>query len=149
MSTIESFTVDTHEISQLTADLIKGAPLAVLKVEPAVKKAAQNIKKAMIADANKSRHFKKIGRTVTYDIKTHEFFGDATVDAEIGYDKRVISDTPNKHGTFGSAASLAGIAIFGSSKPGGGTVRNPIEALNDEAPNLEAALGAIGDGILI
>jgi hypothetical protein len=138
VSTVETFTVDAHEISQLTADLIKAAPLAVLKVEPIVKKAAQNVKKAMQADANKSRHFKQIARTVTYDVNVGQFGGDASVDAEIGYDKSV-----------GSVAALAGIAIFGTSRPGGGTVRNPVEALNDEAPNLERALGAIGDGILI
>jgi len=138
MSTVESFAVDTHELSQLTADLIKAAPLAVLKVEPIVKKAAQNIKTAMQADASKSRHFGQIAKTINYDITTHQFGGDASIDAEIGYDKRA-----------GPAAALAGIAIFGSSRPGGGTVRNPVEALNDEAPKLESALGVIGDGILI
>jgi hypothetical protein len=138
VSTVESFIVDSHEISQLTADLVKAAPLAVLKVEPAVRKGAQNIKKAMQADARKSQHFKQIARTVTYDVNVGQFGGDASIDAEIGYDK-----------SAGSVAALAGIAIFGTSKPGGGTVRNPVEALNDEAPNLEAALGAIGDGILI
>ena len=138
MSGVESFVVDTHELSQLTADLIKGAPLAVLKVEPIVKKAAQNIKKAMQADASKSRHFRQIAATVNYDITTHQFAGDASVDAEIGYDK-----------SAGPAAALAGIAIFGTSRPGGGTVRNPVEALNDEAPKLDAQLGAIGEGILI
>jgi hypothetical protein len=147
MSTVETFTVDTHEISQLTADLIKAAPLAVLKVEPAVKKGAQNIKKAMQADAKGHlitygeggrRIDPHLERVINYDINVHEFGGDASVDAEIGYDKHA-----------GGSAALAGIAIFGTSRPGGGTVRNPVEALNDEAPNLERALGAIGDGILI
>jgi len=144
----ESFSVDGRELHQLTADLIDAAPHTVKKIEPIVVKAAQNIKKAMMADANKSRHFKKIGRTVTYDVSVNEAFGDASIDAEIGYDKRVISDTPNKHGTFGSAASLAGIAIFGGSRPGGGTVRNPEEALNDEAPEFERWLEGTLDGIL-
>lgn len=138
MSSVESFTVDAHELHQLSADLIQAAPLAVLKVQPIVKKAAQNIKKAMQADANKSRHFKQIARTVTYDVAVHQFAGDASIDAEIGYDKSV-----------SPSAALAGIAIFGSSRPGGGTVRNPEEALNDEALGFETALGSIADGILI
>ena len=83
-------------------------------------------------------YFRQIASTVNYDITTHQFAGDASVDAEIGYDK-----------SAGPAAALAGIAIFGTSRPGGATVRNPMEALNDEAPKLDAQLGAIGDGILI
>lgn len=133
----DSITVDGRELHQLTADLIYAAPHTVKKIEPIVKKAAQNIKKAMQADARKSRHFKQIASTVTYDVKAFEFGGDATIDAEIGYDKSV-----------GPAAALAGLAIFGSSRPGGGTVRNPEEALMDEAPEFERWLEGTLDGIL-
>jgi hypothetical protein len=70
-------------------------------------------------------------------VNTFGFDGDASIEAEIGYDKAA-----------GSAAALAGIAIFGSSRPGGGTVRNPQAALADEAQGFERALEATLDGLL-
>lgn len=129
-------TSDTSQLRQLAKDLEYAGPAALAKVEPIVKKAAQNIKKAMQADANKSRHFKQMARTVTYDVDQVVSGGAAYV-AEIGYDK-----------SAGPAAALAGIAIFGTSKPGGATVRDPLEALNDEAPEFEDWLSRIGDELL-
>jgi hypothetical protein len=124
-------------LAQLEADLIDAAPRTVKKIPAVLKKSAQNIKNAMQADARKSQHFKQIARTVTYDVNTFGFDGDASIEAEIGYDKAA-----------GSAAALAGIAIFGSSRPGGGTVRNPQAALADEAQGFERALEATLDGLL-
>jgi hypothetical protein len=129
--------VDASELRTLTADLIQATPAMVGKIQPIVTKAAQNIKKAMQADANKSRHFKQIARTINYDVKLNGAGLNASFDAEIGYDK-----------SAGPAAALAGIAIFGTSRPGGGTVRNPEEALNDEAPEFERWLGDAVGGLL-
>ncbi len=129
--------VDASELRLLTADLIHATPLMVAKIKPVVTKGAQNIKKAMQADANKSRHFKQIAQTINYDVTMNAAGLNASFDAEIGYDK-----------SAGPAAALAGIAIFGSSRPGGGTVRNPEEALKDEAPGFEAALAAITETLL-
>jgi hypothetical protein len=130
-------TTDTSGLAQLSADLIGGAPRTVKKIPAVLKKSAQNIKKAMQADARQSRHFKQIAQAITFDVNTFEFAGDASIEAEIGYDK-----------SAGPAAALAGIAIFGSSRPGGGTVRNPQSALEDEAPGFEQALEATLDGLL-
>lgn len=124
-------------LAQLEADLIDAAPKTVRKIPAVLRKSAQNIAKAMKADARKSRHFKQIASAVTYEVNTFGFAGDASIEAEIGYDKAA-----------GSVAALAGIAIFGSSKPGGGTVRNPEAALADEAPGFESALEATLDGLL-
>lgn len=124
-------------LAQLEADLIDAAPHTVKKIQPIVKKAAQNIKKAMQDDAKKSRHFKQIARSVTYDVNIFQFDGDASIEAEIGFDKAA-----------SPSAALAGIAIFGSSRPGGRTVRNPEAALADEAPEFERQLEGTLDGIL-
>jgi len=94
----------------------------VPKLKGVVAKSAVNTKKIMQSDARKSRHFKQLARTIDYDLKVHEFGGDGVIEAEIGP-------------SGGGAASLAGIAYFGTSKAGGGTVRNPEDAMLDEAPN--------------
>jgi hypothetical protein len=87
-----------------------------------VAKSALNTKKIMQADAKKSLHFKQIASTISYDLNVHEFGGDGVIEAEIGP-------------SGGGSASLAGIAYFGTSRPGGGTVRNPEDAMLEEAPN--------------
>jgi hypothetical protein len=124
-------------LAQLSADLIDAAPRTVKKIPPVLKKSALNIKKAMQADARMSQHFKQIAQSVTYDVNVFQFAGDASIEAEIGYDK---SASP--------AAALAGIAIFGTSRPGGRSVRNPQDALEAEAPGFEQALEATLDGLL-
>lgn len=124
--------VDLSELRLLTKDLGDAGPETLAKVQPILHRAANNIKRAMVADANRSKHFRQIARTITYDATIDNGF-----EAEIGYDK-----------SSGPAASLAGIAIFGTSKPGGATVRDPVEALNDEAPEFERWLDAAVDGLL-
>lgn len=94
----------------------------VPKLRDVVAKSALNTKKIMQADVRRSRHFKQLSRTISYDLKVNEFAGDGVIEAEIGP-------------SGGGAASLAGIAYFGTSKPGGGTVRNPEDAMLEEAPN--------------
>jgi hypothetical protein len=68
-------------------------------------------------------------------LKTHGFAGDGVIEAEIGP-------------SGGGAASLAGLAYFGSSKPGGGTVRNPEDAMLEEAPNFYEYAFKATEGLL-
>jgi hypothetical protein len=89
----------------------------------------------MQADAKRSRHFGQLARTINYDLKTHGFAGDGVIEAEIGP-------------SGGGAASLAGLAYFGSSKPGGGTVRNPEDAMLEEAPNFYEYAFKATEGLL-
>jgi len=128
---------DTHELKQLTVAMIEAGPATVAKILPIMNKSALNIKKDMQADVLTHPHFKQLAPTITYDVKVHSFAGDASIEAEVGYDK-----------DRGPAAALAGIAIFGSSRPGGGTVRNPEEALKDEALMTEVWIDALMDGLL-
>jgi hypothetical protein len=107
----------------------------VPKLRGVVAKSALNTKKIMQKDAQRSRHFKQLARTINYDIKEHSFGGDGTIDAEIGP-------------SGGGAASLAGIAYFGTSKPGGGTVRNPEDAMLEEAPNFYEYAFRATEGLL-
>ena len=129
--------VDSSDLDGLASDFRKIPALMVPKLKGVVAKSALNTKKMMQADAKRSKHFKQIGRTIDYDLKVHEFGGDGVIEAEIG---------PNP--ARGGSASLAGIAYFGTSKPGGGTVRNPEDAMLEEAPNfLEYAFKAT-EGLL-
>ena len=93
-----------------------------------VSKAALNIKNQMTREARGSTHFGQIARTINYDIERSA----GSVEAEIG---------PNKD--VGGSASLAGIAYFGTSRPGGGTLPDPVGALEAEAPRLEQSISDI------
>lgn len=48
----------------------------------------------------------------------------------------------------GGAGSLAHIAYFGGAHGGGGTIRDPMQALLDVGPDLEASLARMVDGLL-
>lgn len=122
---------DTGDLDGLIRDLRKIPADMVPKMRGVVAKSAVNTKKAMQADAKRSRHFKQIARTIDYDLKVS---GDV-IEAEIGP-------------SGGGSASLAGIAYFGTSKPGGGTVRNPEDAMLEEAPNFYEYAFKATEGLL-
>lgn len=114
----------------------RAIPAAMVpKIKGVVAKSAVNTKKIMQSDARKSRHFKQLARTIDYDLKVHEFAGDGVIEAEIGP-------------SGGGAASLAGIAYFGTSKAGGGTLRNPEDAMLEEAPNFYEFAFKATEGLL-
>lgn len=85
----------------------------------------------MQADFSRSRSFGMIARTISFDTSVDA----GGVEAEIGPDK-----------SRGSGASLAHIAYWGGANGGGGTVRDPAHALEDEGDNFEKALSdLLGD----
>lgn len=125
---------DTSDLDGLARDF-RAIPAAMVpKMRGVVAKSAVNTKKLMQADARKSKHFKQLAPTISYDLKVHEFGGDGVIEAEIG--------------PSGGAGSLAGIAYFGTSKPGGGTVRNPEDAMLEEAPNFYEYAFKATEGLL-
>ena len=126
---------DTSDLDGLARDLRKIPALMVPKMRGVVAKSALNTKKIMQKDARSSRHFKQLARTINYDIKEHGFGGDGVIEAEIGP-------------SGGGSASLAGIAYFGTSRPGGGTVRNPEDAMLEEAPNFYEFAFRATEGLL-
>jgi len=126
---------DTSDLDGLARDLRKIPAAMVPKMRPIVARSCLNTKKAMQKDARSSRHFKQLAPTIGYDIKEHSFGGDGVIEGEVGP-------------SGGGSASLAGIAYFGTSKPGGGTVRNPEDAMLEEAPNFYEYAFKATEGLL-
>lgn len=142
--------VDASELDGLARSFRRVPALMVPKLKGVVAKSALNTKNAMRKDARRSRHFKQLAPTIGYDLKVHEFFGDGVIEAEVGP-----SDTGGFGGiggggsaTGGGAASLAGIAYFGTSRPGGATLRNPEDAMLEEAPNFYEFAFKATEGLL-
>lgn len=113
---------DMSEVRRLSADLSKIDGRLTRHITPVIKKGAQNIKEAMQRDLNQSSNagFRNVARSVSYDMRAAYAFGGGEIAVEIG------PTTPD--------GALENIAYFGSWK-GGGTVRDPGEALADEEPN--------------
>jgi len=126
---------DASELDGLARAFRAIPALMVPKLRGVVAKSALNTKKLMQADARRSRHFKQLAPSISYDLKVHSFGGDGVIEAEIG-------PTP------GGSGSLAGIAYYGTSKPGGGTVRNPEDAMLEEAPNFYEYAFKATEGLL-
>lgn len=126
---------DTSDLDDLARSFRAIPALMVPKMRGVVAKSALNTKNIMRKDAQRSRHFKQIAPTISYDLKVHEFGGDGVIEAEIGP-------------SGGGSASLAGIAYFGTSRPGGGTVRNPEEAMLEEASNFYEYAFKATEGLL-
>jgi len=127
--------VDASDLDGLARSFRAIPALMVPKMRGVVAKSALNTKNIMRKDAQGSQHFKQLAPTISYDLKVHGFGGDGVIEAEIGP-------------SGGGAASLAGIAYFGTSRPGGGTVRNPEDAMLEEAPNFYEFAFRATEGLL-
>jgi len=127
--------VDTSGLDGLARSFRAIPALMVPKIKPVVARSALNTKKVMQKDARSSRHFKQLARTISYDIKVNSFGGDGVIEGEVGP-------------SGGGSASLAGIAYFGTSRPGGGTVRNPEDAMLEEAANFYEHAFKATEGLL-
>lgn len=121
------FSADMSEVRSLAVDMQRAAAKMPAEVKAVVAKGAVEIKKDLTDKLRDSRHFKGFAR-VSYDLI------DGGFGAEIG---------PEKNGP-GAGANLA---YFGTSR-GGGTVEDPIEALNREAPALQRHLEDLAERIL-
>lgn len=142
---------DTSELDGLAQSFRKIPALMVPKMRGVVAKSALNTKNAMRKDARGSRHFKALAPTIGYDLRVKEFFGDAVIEAEIGPSNSsggFGGDGGGGSATGGGGASLAGIAYFGTSRPGGGTVRNPEDAMLEEAANFYEFAFKATEGLL-
>lgn len=131
------FIFDTREMDGLAYDLGLIPGKLTSKVKPIVAKTSLEVKRRMQKDLRSSSHFEQIAAAVDYEVKVHEFGGDASIEGEIGTSS---SRSP--------AGALAGIAYFGTSKPGGATVRDPYLALLDEKPAFIGFLTMAQEGLL-
>lgn len=121
-------TISVKGVPELVASFDAAGAGAAEQAGKVIRRGALNVKRAMVADARASAHFKGFAPAISYDTK------DGGLSAEIG---------PRR----GKPGSLANIAYFGTSR-GGGTVRDPVEALMDEEPNILRELGKITERIL-
>ena len=128
-------TVDASELDGLACSFRKVPALMVPKLKGVVAKSALNTKNAMRKDARRSRHFKQLAPMISYDVRVNSFAGDGVIEGEVGP-------------SGGGAASLAGIAYFGTSRPGGATLRNPEDAMLEEAPNFYEFAFKATEGLL-
>lgn len=117
------------DFDQLASEFREAGDALGKEVGDVVSKGALNIKKHIQKDFRGSRHFKGVR-----DIRYNRTIRATSVEAEIG---------PNVDSEgFGS---LAGIAIHGGSRGGGGTVPDPIVALRAEEPRfIKAAEDIVG-----
>lgn len=115
--------IDVSDVLIAAAEIGAKGAAAESALEPVMAKAALNIKTGMQDAFNRSPHFRQIARTVSYD-RIGLLTG--TLGYEVGP-------------TVGGAGSLAGIAVEGGARGGGGTV-DIQPAMDAEAPRLEAAL---------
>ncbi|MEE6273518.1 hypothetical protein V2J56_09185 [Georgenia sp. MJ206] len=123
----DSVDIDVSEILALSRE-IAGAPGRLTpETRKVVSRGAMNVKRTMQADLRASTSFRGVARAVSYDLTDHV----AVQEAEIG---------PSSEA--GSPGNLANIAYFGGAR-GGGTVRDPAAALEEEAPGFFEAVEAL------
>ena len=123
--------VDDHEIRAFAVDLRSAPQRVVDKIPAVIKKGAVEIKKQMVEEMGASFWFKGAKRSISFDIL------DGGFTAEIG----PVSEPGQVTG------DLASVAYFGGYR-GGGTVPDPVGALNADAPRMEKALADLLGGVL-
>ena len=121
---------DFSDVERFASDV--SAVDVVSKVRPVVSKGSLLIKNQIKRDFASSKHFKGV-RDVSYDLTTS---GD------------VIESVIGPHVESEGFGSLVGIAIHGGARGGGGTVADPLVALQAEEPALLSALEDVVEGIL-
>jgi hypothetical protein len=123
--------LDMSEVAALAADLRAVDGRLARHLVPAVSKGALNIKQEMQANfrAASNPGVRHVGNTISYDLTTSS----GEISAEIG---------PTK-----PSGALANVAIWGTSKGGGG-VPDPSKALANEATAFGKALADIAEEIL-
>lgn len=117
--------VDTSELDAFAVYLGRASGQLVPEARRSMRRAGVNIKRQLREEMGASAHFKPVARSISFDeVQSFTSFG-----VEVGPEK-------------GSPGSLANIAYFGGSR-GGGTVPDPMGALQTEAPRFIAALSEI------
>lgn len=119
--------IDATEVKRLAADLGRVEARVVPKVKPVVSRGALNIKNQLVREANESGHFSALSRAIGYELSE----GADGVEAEIG---------PQKERN--AAAGLLG-AYWGWSRGGGGTLPDPLLALEAEEPRFIEGLAKV------
>ncbi|WGM21861.1 hypothetical protein QEH68_06720 [Paenarthrobacter sp. OM7] len=117
-------TVDASDFDKLGEEFLEAAKKIVPETRKVVEKGSLNVKKE-IQENFRGSSFEGAVRNIRYKVK----------DVPDGIEGSIAPYLEQEG--FGS---LVGIALYGSSKGGGGTVVDPIHALEAEAPRFEKAL---------
>lgn len=113
------------ELRKLAQDLGKIADGAYDDVDKVLFKGAMNVKNEMIADVSKSRHFRGMAGSITFEHQNTS-----------GTIRRVVGPDKGRRG-----GSLGNIYYFGTSRGGGsGDIEKP---LRSEEPRLVSALESL------
>jgi hypothetical protein len=125
----DEITADMTEVRVLADVLRRNADRIADELPPIMTRAGMNMKRQMTADLDASTFFKGISRSVTFDV-----VDDARgIEVQIGPDK-------NRGGALGN------VAYFGTSR-GGGTVPDPVTALEAEAPRFVKAIEKLAEDL--
>lgn len=124
-----------EELRALSADLRDAPRKTEREVRQVIRKGGVQIKERMQSEMLRSRSFGHIARSIDFD----EVGGSGLIGVEVG---------PNAAGPGGRSAPLAGIAYFGSSRPGGATVPDPRGALEAEAQEAQRWIQRIAGDVL-
>ena len=114
----------SDDLERLAADLSSSPERVMREVRQVVSKGSLNIKQQLISEAQGSSWFGQISRSIGYDLTETG----NSAEGEIG---------PQKERN--SSAGLL-MAYWGQSRGGGGTLPDPINALEAEEPAFVAAL---------
>lgn len=126
---------DMSELRTFAKQIEATAETKPRKVRSVVSKGLLNIKDDMRAAASKSRSFKQIAPTISYELRGGGDLGRTVIEGEVG------------PVTSFRAARIENIAYFGSSRAGGGTVEDPRAAGEREAPRFAEEIAKLGEEI--
>ena len=128
-----SVSFDASQLDAFAGDLVRATPKVAAGVKGVVTKAAVNVKAELRENMGASPHFHQVARSITFDTNTLS----GGFEAKIG---------PETSGA--TVGDLAHFAYFGGANGGGGTVPDPMDAAEHEAPAMEKYLLALVDGIV-
>ena len=120
------------DFDELASDLASSPERVMREVKSVVSKGSLNIKNQLVSEAQGSRSFGQIARSIGYELTETG----NSVEGEIGPDS-----------SRNSAGGLL-MAYYGQSRGGGGTLPDPLGALEAEGPNFIAALERL-DGVIL
>lgn len=120
------------DLDNLASDLASSPERVMREIKQAVSKGALNIKNQLVAEASQSPHFKSVARSIGYDLKVDG----NSAEGEIGPDKA----------RSGSGGLLG--AYWGWSRGGGGSLPDPLGALEAEEAGFIDALSHLDEVIL-
>lgn len=122
----------SDDLARLAADLASAPERVMREVRQVVSKGSLNVKQQLISEAQGSRSFRSLSRSIGYELNATS----DSVEGEIGPDR-----------SRNSSAGLL-MAYYGQSRGGGGTLPDPLLALQAEEPGFVAALENVAGVVL-